>query len=153
MSFCSVQGLMVQQTISAPRWWELTPLLVLSACFKIGTQTHVNRLSKPLLPWRSSVRRYVILYCARTHDWVDDFRSKMVEMDVLSRLFGLLQDQGSNVQRMHLTDRVGHLVWSTVNGIGNLVRPTVSGMGGHLLQSTVDAITTLVAFGGLLFHY
>ena len=77
----------------------------------------------------------------------------MVEMDVLSCLFGLLQDQGSNVQRMHLTDRVGPLVRSTVNGIGNPVRLAVGGMGGHLLQSTVNAITTFVAFGGLLFHY
>jgi hypothetical protein len=77
----------------------------------------------------------------------------MVKTDVLARLFGLLQDRGSNVQRMYLKDRVGHLVWSTVNSIGNLGRPTVSDVGGHLLRSTVNAITTLVEFGGLLYYY
>ena len=74
----------------------------------------------------------------------------MVETDVLARLFSLLQDQGSIVQPMHLKDRVGHIVWSTVNVIGNLVWPTVSDTGGHLIQSTVNAITTLAKFGGLL---
>ena len=74
----------------------------------------------------------------------------MVETDVLAHLIRVLQVQDPNERRMYSMDRVEHLAWPTVNGRGNMGRPTVSGMGGHLLQSTFNAITTLAKFGGLL---
>ena len=41
----------------------------------------------------------ILLYCARTDDPADDFRSKMVETYVLARLRALLEHHNSVVRR------------------------------------------------------
>ena len=95
------EGLMVCQTISAPKWGEKIFLLIFSVCFKTRTRAYVSHPSKLLLPWRNLVRWYIISYYAMwgTNDLSDDFRSKMAETDVLARLVGLLQAQGSGVRQ------------------------------------------------------
>ena len=85
------------QMISIPSWWKQMFLFVLLDYFKIRTQTYASHLSKPLLPWRKLVGWYIILYCAKPDNPVDDSHSKMVETDVIARLVGLLQDQNSYV--------------------------------------------------------
>ena len=84
---------MIQQTISAPRWWKRMSMLVLLVGFKIGMKSHDHLLWTSSPPWRNSVGRYVILYGARTDNATDDFRSKILESDVLAHLVGFLQDR------------------------------------------------------------
>jgi hypothetical protein len=74
-------------------------LLILLACFKMTARTYEGHLSKPSPAWRNSVGRYIILDCARIDDLADNFRSEMVETDVLAHLVGLLQDDDSDVRR------------------------------------------------------
>jgi hypothetical protein len=86
---------MIQQTISARKM----SLVILLASFKMGTHPREDYLWMPSPPWRNSVGAYIILGCVRTDDPADDFRSKMVEANVLTGLVGLLQDGDSYVQR------------------------------------------------------
>jgi hypothetical protein len=74
-------------------------LLILLACFKIPAGVHIGHLSKSLLLWWKLVGRYIILYCTKADDPADDFRSKMVETDVLTCLVGLLQDGDAVVRK------------------------------------------------------
>jgi HEAT repeat protein len=45
------------------------------------------------------IYQYIISYCARTDNPADDFCSKMVEVDVLARLFDVLQDEDKYVNQ------------------------------------------------------
>ena len=48
ISFCITQGLMVQQTMFAPRWRKLMSLSILLACFGIRTRTmNASHLPRP----------------------------------------------------------------------------------------------------------
>jgi hypothetical protein len=85
---------MIQQTISAPRWWKQMSLLVLLAFFKMGTRPRKDYLWMPSPPWRNSVGSYIILGYATTDDSADNFCSM-----VFARLVGLLQDDDSDVRR------------------------------------------------------
>ena len=49
--------------------------------------------------WQNSVGYYSIIGCAGTNDLADDFRSQIVETDVLVRLVGLLQHQDSDIRQ------------------------------------------------------
>jgi hypothetical protein len=97
-----MRGLMIQQTISAPRWWKQMSLLVLLSSFKTTTGMYEGHLSTPLPAWRNSVRAYIILGCARTDDPADDFYSKMVEIDVVAHLVGFLQDGNLSTPKLSM---------------------------------------------------
>ena len=92
---------MIQQTISAPRWKQ-TFFLIFLTCFKIGTCTYDSRLSKSSLPWRNLVGSYAIFGCARTDYPADDFRSKMIKIDLLAHLLDLLLHRDLEVQGLYL---------------------------------------------------
>ena len=110
---------MNQQTISAPGSWNQISLLAFLACFKIRTGACVSHLSKSLLPWRNSVGWYIILYCATTDELADDFRSRIVEPDVFTRLIGLLQNpdwgvRQSSVEVITTLAEFGRLIYHIV---------------------------------------
>jgi hypothetical protein len=101
---------MFQQMISAPKWWKQMSLLVFFPCFKI------SQLLISLPPWQNSVGFQIIFDCVRTNDSADDFRSKMVETDVVSRIFGLIQDSGwgtrwSPVKAIAALGKFGRLIY------------------------------------------
>ena len=96
ISFCTMRRVTIWQMISTPRWWKQMSLLVFLDCFKIRARTYASHLSKPLLPWQKSVGWDIILYCAKTDDPADNFRSEIVESDVLVHLVDLLQYQNSD---------------------------------------------------------
>ena len=68
---------------------------VFLAFLKVRTRTYNKHLSMPSPPWQNSVGSNIILYSVRADDPADDIRSKMVEIDVVARLVGLLQDRHS----------------------------------------------------------
>ena len=117
---------------------------------------------------------WIISYYARTNDPTDDFRSQMLETDVLSRLLGLLQDQGLDV-RQSSTEAIttfamfGRLMYQFVLwGTDDLSDNFRSKMGGKeflahlvgLLQDpdsslrllSIKVITTLAKFGTLIYY-
>jgi hypothetical protein len=77
-------------------------LLVLLAFFKMTTHTYKGHLSTPSPAWRNLVRGYIIFGAARTDDPADDFRSKMVETDVVAHLVGFLQDGNLSTRRLFM---------------------------------------------------
>ena len=122
---------MIWQTISAFRWWRQMSLSVLSACFNIRTRTYVNHLLKSLLPWRNLVRWYIILCYAMTDNPADDFRSKAVDTNVLARLFGLLQNRGSDIRQSSIEvitalAKFGRLIYHFCAMWGLMIRQTIS---------------------------
>ena len=166
---------MICQTISAPKWGEKNFLLILSVCFKIQTRAYICYPSKSLLPWQNLVRWYIILYTMwGTNDLSDDFRSKMVETDVLSHVFGLLQHQDSDIRQSSVEvittlAKFGRLIchsvlWGTedlsdnfrskmaeTDFIAHLVR-LLQDPDSSLCQSSIKVITSLVKFGTLIHH-
>ena len=130
LSFCTVRGLMIQQMISAQRLWKKMFLLILLACFKIRPGPYGHHLWTSSLPWRNSVGRYVNLRRARSHDPTDDFRSKILEKDILVHLFRLLEDWVLRTKFKKaittLAEFGGFLYIIFCTGRGLMIRQTIS---------------------------
>ena len=109
---------MIQQIIYTPRGWKWMLLLILLAWFKMEACPYDCHLSTPLSPWQNLGCWYTFLDCVRTDDPADNFRSKMVETDVIAHIVGFLQDWNLDVQ-----------------------------------LSSINAITTLVKFGMLIYVF
>ena len=93
---------MIWQTIFAPKCWKKMSILVFLACLNVRTQTYNGCPSMPSPPWQNSVGSHIILYWARTDDPADDFRSKMMETNILACLVDLLRSKVSDVSQLSI---------------------------------------------------
>ena len=113
------------------------------------------------------------MYCARTHDPTDDFRSKIIGKDVLAHLIGLLQDSARAVRSSSLDvittlakfgRSMSHLCHSKSHRPADDFRSKIleKDILVHLFRLLQDivlriksrkAITTLAEFSGFLYHF